>query len=64
MIFKKVLNLFEGKTRSTFIWDVLLFSRRTFTSDEDINVPSDKVLPMYSPKINGELYMDGEVYIL
>jgi len=64
MLFTKVVNLFEGKTRLTYIWDVLLFSRRTFTSGEDINVPSDKVLPMYSPTINGELYMDGEVYIL
>ena len=64
MIFNKVLNLFEGKKRSTFIWDVLLFYRRTFTSDEDIEIPSDKVLQMHSPVMDGELKVDGEAYIL
>ena len=64
MIFSKLLNLFEGKKRSTYLWDVSLFIRRTFTIDEDINIPSDKVLQIHSPVLDGELYIDGEAYIL
>jgi len=58
------LDYFEDQATVANIWDVLLFVKRTFNSDEDINVPSDKVLQMHSPSIDGELFIDGEVYIL
>ncbi len=64
MLFRKLLTLDNGKKKATYLWDVFLFIRRTFNSDEDIFVPSDKVLQMHSPKIDGELKIDGEVYIL
>ena len=64
MIFNSVKTLFTGKGRAVAIWDVLLFVRRTFTADEDIYVPADKVLQMHSPVTNGEVKVDGEVYIL
>lgn len=64
MLFRKVLTLENGKRIHAFIWNVLLFSKRTFLSNEDINIPEDKVLQMHSPSIDGELYVDGELYIL
>lgn len=64
MLFRKFLNLVDGKVNSNYIWDLLLFYRRTFSSEEDIEVPNDKVLQMHSPVIDGELKVDGEVYIL
>jgi len=64
MIFRKFLHLNNGKRNSRFIWDLLLFARRTFTASEDIDIPSDKVLPLYSPIMDGELKVDGEAYIL
>lgn len=64
MIFKKIINLINGKREFTDTWDFLFFRRRTFTSDEDIEVPADKVLVMNSPIIDGEIKVDGEVYIL
>ena len=64
MLFRKLLRYSDGKTRATYLWDALLFIRRTFASDEDIEIPSDKVLQMHSPKIDGELKVDGEAYIL
>lgn len=64
MIFKKIINLIDGKREFTDVWDFLLFQRRTFTADEDIEIPADKVLIMNSPIIDGELKVDGEVYIL
>jgi hypothetical protein len=36
--------------------------RRYFSSA--IRVPTDRVLQMHSPITDGELYIDGEVYIL
>lgn len=64
MIFRKFNTLNNGKVESRFIWDLLLFYRRTFSSDEDINIPADKVLQMHSPIMDGELFVDGEAYIL
>ena len=47
------------------VWDVLFFYKRTFSStSKDVEIPSDKVLQMHSPKIDGELKVDGEAYIL
>lgn len=63
MIFSKVLHLLDGKKKSQWIWNILLFVRRTFTSDEDIKIPSDKVLTLHSPIMDGELYIDGEAFI-
>lgn len=64
MLFRKFLNLVDGKKSSNYIWDLQLFVRRTFTADEDIEIPTDKVLQMHSPSIDGELLVDGEAYIL
>jgi len=64
MLFRRINNIFNGKEINTFIWNVNLFIKRTFSSNEDINIPSDKVLQMHSPVIDGELYLDGEAYIL
>ncbi len=64
MLFRKFLHLLNGKRESRYIWDLQLFIRRTFTSDEDIEIPSDKVLQMHSPIMDGELKVDGEAYIL
>lgn len=64
MLFENILTIFEGKKRSVFTWDTLLFYRRTFTSDEDIYIPKDKVLQLHSPIFDGELKVDGEGYIL
>ena len=64
MLFRDVLTLNEGKRLFTKIWDVLLFSRRTFTLGEDIEIPIDKSLILHSPSIDGELVIDGEGYIL
>ncbi len=64
MLFRKFNTYDSGKVRNSFIWDLLLFYRRTFASDEDINIPSDKVLQMHSPVFDGELSVDGEAYIL
>lgn len=64
MIFRKVLHLIDGKRASEFIWNILLFSRRTFSSSEDIVIPSDKVLQLHSPVYDGEMEVDGELYIL
>lgn len=64
MIFDKVLTLFDGKKKRIDIWDVLLFFRRTFTADEDINIPADKVLILKCPSLDGELTVDGELYLL
>ncbi len=64
MLFRKLLTLSNGKKRALFTWDALLFIRRTFLSGEDIEIPSDKVLQLHSPKIDGELKVDGEAYIL
>lgn len=63
MLFKKVLTLNNGKRKHAFLWDVLLFCRRTFSIGEDIIIPSDKILTMHSPIINGELYIDGEGFL-
>lgn len=64
MLFRDVLTLVDGKRLFSKIWDIQLFSRRTFTSNEDINIPIDKSLILHSPKIDGELFVDGEGYIL
>ena len=64
MLFRKFNTLSNGKVESRFIWDLLLFYRRTFSLDEDINIPTDKVLQMHSPIMDGELIVDGEAYIL
>ena len=63
MLFFKVNSLDGGKKVNRYIWDILLLVRRTFLSGEDINIPSDKVLTMHSPTIDGELYIDGEAFI-
>lgn len=64
MLFRRVQSLFDGKEINAVIWDINLFIRKTFTADEDINIPADKVLQMHSPVIDGELLVDGEAYIL
>lgn len=64
MLFFKFINLEDGKKKSQSIWDLLLFVRRTFSASEDIEIPSDKVLQMHSPVMDGELKVDGEAYIL
>ncbi len=63
MLFDRVITLLSGKKVNVNTWDVLLFVRRTFTSDEDIKIPSDKVLQMHSPVMDGELCVDGEAFI-
>ena len=63
MLFEKLNTLLNGKKINVSTWDVLLFVRRTFTSDEDIKIPTDKVLQMHSPVIDGELCVDGEAFI-
>jgi len=63
-LFYKFTHLVNGKLGVLDIWNLLLLSRRTFTAGEDINIPSDKVLQMNSPIIEGELFVDGEAYIL
>ena len=64
MLFRDVLTLNEGKRLFVKIWNILLFSKRSFGSSEDIEIPSDKSLILHSPKIDGELIVDGEAYIL
>jgi len=64
VLFRDIITLENGKKILTKIWDVNLFIRRTFTSDEDFDIPSDKVLQMHSPVFDGELNIDGEAYIL
>lgn len=64
MVFKKILSLIDGKRNLINVWDVLLLSKRTFTADEDILIEADKSLILHSPKIDGELTVDGEAYIL
>lgn len=44
--------------------DLLLCTRRTYSSVEDLSVPLDRVLQLHSPIMDGELYLDGEGYIL
>jgi hypothetical protein len=39
------------------------FYKRHFT-EQTIEVPSGKVLQMHSPIVDGEMIVDGEVYIL
>lgn len=60
----KIITLVNGKRILDNVWNFLLFNRRTFIVGEDIFVPSDKVLQLHSPIIDGELKIDGEVYIL
>jgi hypothetical protein len=64
MIFRKFLNLVNGKVSMSYIWDMLLFIRVTFSDSEDISIPSDKVLIMASPVFDGELSIDGEAHII
>jgi hypothetical protein len=59
-----LFNLAANKFINEKIYNIKLLYKRTFTDSEDINIPSDKVLQMHSPKIDGELYIDGEAYIL
>lgn len=46
------------------IYNVNLFYKRTFNVGENIEIPVDKTLQLHSPKINSELKIDGEGYIL
>lgn len=62
MIYWFVTKL-SGKKRVLAFWDAFLFLKRDFTSEEDIDVPQGKVLQMHSPRIDGELKVDGEVFI-
>jgi hypothetical protein len=64
MLFWKANLLSDGKVKNTFLWDILLFVRRTFLIGEGVSIPTDKVLQMHSPFMSGELYLDGEAYIL
>lgn len=59
-----VFNFNVSKFVNEKIFNINLFIKRTFSASEDINIPADKVLQMHSPRIDGELYIDGEVYIL
>ena len=56
-----IIGLLAGKLKALPIWNVHLLVNTIFT--EDINVPVDKVLPMHSPRIDGCLTIDGEVFI-
>lgn len=64
MLFRQFTYLLNGKRSLKNVWDLQLFIRRTFSSSEDIEIPSDKVLQMHSPVMDGELRVDGEAYIL
>ncbi len=60
----RVLSIENGKNVLKFIWDILLFRRRFFQGNfKDVSVPSTYVLEMNSPIIDGELFVDGEVFI-
>lgn len=59
-----IFNAAIGKYINEKIYNIKLFYKRTFSSSEDINIPVDKVLQMHSPIMDGELHVDGEVYIL
>ncbi len=61
---RNVISLLTGKKIAKSIWDIFLFIERTFPPGELIDIPSDKVLQMHSPRIDGELRPDGEAYIL
>ncbi len=63
MLFSNAITLDNGKRFLAKTWDFLLFYRRTF-SESVIEIPSDKVLQMHSPILDGELRIDGEGYIL
>ena len=62
MLFKRISTLLNGKKTLINIWDVLLLQKRTFT--EDISIDLDKSAILFSPVFSGELYLDGEAYIL
>lgn len=64
MVFKRLIHLNNGKLGVLNIWDLLLIMRRTFTASENIHVEADRTLLLASPKIDGELRVDGEAYIL
>lgn len=64
MLFEKVFVLLSGKQVRSFIWDVLLFSRKTFGAGEIISIPQDKVLTLHCPSIDEEITIDGELYLL
>ncbi len=63
-MFESIQTLLNGEEVLAKVWDFFLFTKRTFTSDEDITIPVDKSLILHSPKIDGELAIDGEGYIL
>ena len=64
MLSFRLLTLIDGKKFLGNAWDFLFFTRRTFLVGEDLYIPSDKVLQLHSPIIEGCLEVDGEVYIL
>jgi hypothetical protein len=63
MVFQDVLLLDQGKNLLSKIWDISLLIRRSFTSDEDIQIPANMTLVLHSPAIDGELVLDGEGFI-
>jgi hypothetical protein len=65
MLFKRLYTYQEGKRRLTLSWNFLFFSSRSYSGDQkDIFVDADKSLILHSPRIDGELKVDGEAYIL
>ena len=64
MLLRKVITLIDGKRKNEYIWNINLFVKRTFTSQEDISIPTDKSLILHSPSIDGELVINGEGFIL
>ena len=58
MIFQDVLLLDQGKSLLSKIWDISLLIRRSFTSDEDIQIPAIITQVLLSPAIDGELVLD------
>lgn len=62
-MFRKFLNLVNGKKGMSYIWDMFLFVKNDHTLSGDIEIPTDKVLLMYAPKVNGSIVISGEVRI-
>lgn len=45
-------------------WAVHDDLKRTDPINHDVNVPAENILQLFNREINGELYVDGEVYVV
>ena len=63
-MFSHLVTLAFGKMRALASWEYFLFIRKVFPSGQNIEVPSNTVLQMHCPEIDGDMTIDGEVYIL